>query len=112
MFRILSLLSHSCKALTAVNRAIRLRLKRNSGFAATCSAHSCEELTRATCSIFAGITASLAALGLILEAAFSIELLLAGSEYELFSTLFANQGFVFVHFESSLLSVPPGTYLR
>jgi hypothetical protein len=84
------LLSHLREALAAVDRTVRLRLKRNSGLAAAGSAGSGEILAGATGSGLAGITAGLAALGLVLEAALRVELLLTGSEHELFAALFAN----------------------
>ena len=49
-----------------------------------------EELTGAAGGVLAGVTAGLAALGLILEAALSIELLLTGGENELLAAFFAN----------------------
>ena len=88
--RRLSLLSHLSKALAAVNGAIGLGLKRNLCLTAASGAGSGKELTRTAGSILAGITASLAALGLVLEAALCIELLLTGGENELVTTLFAN----------------------
>ena len=89
-FFCLRLLFHPCEALAAVNRAVRLRLKRNSGLASACSADSGEELTGAAGSVLAGITAVLASLGLVLEATLSVECLLTSGEHELIATLFAN----------------------
>lgn len=96
------LFSHLCKALAAVHGAIGLGLKRNSCLAAASCANSSVVLTRATCSHLAGVTAGLAALWLVLETALCIKLLLTSGEHELVATLFANQGLVFVHVESSL----------
>ena len=84
------LLPHLCKALAAVHRAVRLGLKRHSGLAAASGANSGVVLTGTACSCLAGIAAILAALGLVLEAALCIELLLTGGEHELIATLFAN----------------------
>jgi len=105
------LLSHLREALTAVDRTVRLRLKRNSGLAAAGSAGSSEELSGSTDSVLASVTAGLAALGLILEALFRIEFLLTGGENELCAALFALQRFVFEHDKSSLLKNLPLGYI-
>ena len=85
-----ALAAHLGKALATVDRTVRLRLKRNLGLAATGSADSGEVLAGTTGSGLAGIAAGLAALGLVLETALSVELLLTGGEHELLATLFAN----------------------
>ena len=90
-------LSHLCKAIRAVNRAVGLGLKRNSSLLAACSAHCGVVLTGATLSVLASVAASLAALGLVLETSLSIELLLASGKGELCAALFADQNLVFVH---------------
>jgi hypothetical protein len=84
------LLAHLSEALAAVNRTVRLRLERNSGLSAAGCADSGVILTRAAGSSLAGVTAVLAALGLILETALCVKLLLTGGEHELFAALFAN----------------------
>ena len=84
------LLLHLCKALAAVDRAIGLGLEGHSRLAAASCADSREVLARTVSSVLARITAGLAALGLILEAALRIEFLFAGAENELFAALFAN----------------------
>ena len=84
------LLLHLCKALAAVNRAIGLGLEGNSRLAAAGCTDSREILTRAMSSVLARVTAGLAALGLILEAALCIELLLTGGKNEFLAALFAN----------------------
>ena len=45
----------------------------------------------------AGLTARLAAGGLVLESLFGVEFLLTSGENELSTTIFANQRLVFVH---------------
>jgi hypothetical protein len=105
------LLSHLREALTAVDRTVRLRLKRNSGLAAAGSAGSSEELAGTAGGVLARVTAGLAALGLILEALFRIEFLLTGGENELCAALFALQRFVFEHDKSSLLKNLPLGYI-
>jgi len=105
------LLSHLREALAAVDRTVRLRLKRNSGLAAAGSAGSSEELAGTAGVVLARVTAGLAALGLILEALFRIEFLLTGSENELCAALFALQRFVFEHDKSSLLKNLPLGYI-
>ena len=86
----LCLLSHLGEALAAVYRTVGLGLKGNLCFSAACSASSSKELTGTTGSVLASVTACLAALGLILEAALCIELLLTGGEYKFVTALFAN----------------------
>ena len=81
---------HASEAIAAVNRTIGLRLKGHSGLAAAGCAGGGEELTGATGSILACVTAGLAALGLVLEAALCVELLLTSGEHELVAALFAN----------------------
>ena len=81
---------HLSEALAAEHRAIGLGLEGNLGLAAATGAGSGEELTGCTGGVLAGITAALAALGLILEATLSVESLLASGEHELLAALFAN----------------------
>ena len=97
-----ALLPHLGKALAAIYGTIRLGLERNLCLAAAACAGSGEELTGATGAVLAGITACLAALGLILEATLSVESLLTGGEHELVAAIFALQSLVFVHLEIPL----------
>ena len=85
----LALFTHLGKALAAVNRAVGLGLKGNLRLTATSGAGGGEVLTGTTGGSLASVAAGLAALGLILEAALSVELLLTGGEHELLATLFA-----------------------
>jgi len=82
--------SHLGKAIAAIHRTIRFGLERNFRFAAAGSAHSGEILTGTASRVLACVTAGLAALGLVLEAALCIELLLTGSENEFVTAFFAN----------------------
>ena len=85
----LSLFTHLSEALAAVNGTIGLGLEGNLCLtAATCA--SCSEELTGTGIVLASIAAGLAALGLILEATLSVELLLTGSENEFVAALFAN----------------------
>ena len=93
----LALLAHLGEAIAAVNRTVRLGLEGNLSLTTAGSAGGGEELTGATGGVLAGIAAGLAALGLVLEAALSVELLLTGSEGELVAALFTGQNLVFVH---------------
>ena len=86
----LTVSAHLSEALAAENRTVGLGLEGNLGLAAATGASSGEELTGTAGSVLASITASLAALGLVLEAALCVELLLTGGEYELVAALFAN----------------------
>jgi hypothetical protein len=96
-------LFHFGKAVAAIDRSVALGLKGNFGLTTASRAGSGEVLPGTAGRILAGVAAGLAALGLILEAALCIELLLSGSKHELCSTFLTHQGLVFVHFESSLL---------
>ena len=87
--KLLSVL-HLSEALAAVNGTIRLGLKGNLSLAAATSAGSGEELTGATGVVLTSIAAGLAALGLVLEAALCVELLLTSGEHELVAALFAH----------------------
>lgn len=87
------------KALAAINGAITRGLKGNSCFLAALGADSGEHLTGSTVGVLAGVTASLASLGLVDEASLSIEFLLASREDELIAALFALQSLVSVHWK-------------
>ena len=96
--------THLSEALAAEHGTVSLGLEGNLGLAAATCAGSGEELTGATSSVLASITASLAALGLILEAAFSVEFLFTSSENEFVTALFALQSLVSIHdFFTSLI---------
>ena len=82
--------THLSEALAAENRTVGLGLEGNLCLATAACAGSGEELTGATGSVLASVTAGLAALGLVLEAALCVELLLTGGEHELVAALFAN----------------------
>ena len=87
---LLAVLAHLGEALAAVDGAIGLGLEGNTSFAAAVGADSSEIFSGATGSILASVTASLAALGLVLEASLSVEFLLTGGEHELVATFLAN----------------------
>ena len=86
----LGLLSHLSEALAAVDGTIGLGLKRNLCLAAAGSAGSGKELAGTTGGVLARVAADFAALGLILETALCIKLLLSCGKNELVTTLFAN----------------------
>ena len=86
----LALLTHLGEALAAIDRTVGLGLEGNLGLAAAGSANSGEVLAGTAGSVLASVTAGLAALGLVLEAALRIELLLTGGEHELLAALLAN----------------------
>ena len=95
----LRLSAASGKALAAVYGTVLFGLEGNlSGLSAFC-ANSVVHLTRSAGSTacLTGLTAGLAAGGLVLESLFGIEFLFTGSENELSATVFAYQRFVFVH---------------
>ena len=85
------------EALAAVNRAVTGGLEGNSCFLAALGADSSEHLSGSTIGSLAGVTASLASLGLVYEASLSVELLLTSGEDELIAALFASQSLVSVH---------------
>ena len=93
----LAVLAHLGEAVAAINRTVALGLEGHAGLAAAGSAGSGEVLTGATGGVLASVAAGLAALGLVLEAALSIELLLTGGENEILSPLLSNQTLFFVH---------------
>ena len=99
----LTLCLHASEAVAAVDRTVRRRLKGHTSFAAAGSAGRGKVLSGATGRGLAGVAASLAALRLVLEASFCVELLLTGGENEFLTTFFANQSFVFVHFDVTSL---------
>ena len=103
----LALLLHLSEALAAVDGTVRLGLERNLSLTTAGGAGGSEELTGATGGVLAGVTAGLAALGLILEATLSVELLLTSGENELVTALFAHQSLIFVHDFTSLRFVDP-----
>ena len=82
--------AHLSEALAAEHGTVGLGLEGNLSLAAATGAGSGEELTGSAGSVLASVTASLAALGLVLEAALSVEFLLTGGENELVAALFAN----------------------
>ena len=86
----LALSAHLSEALAAEYGTVGLGLEGNLGFAAATGAGSGEELTGATGGVLASVTASLAALGLVLEATLCVEFLLTSGEYELVAAFFAN----------------------
>ena len=86
----LALVAHLSEALAAEHRTVSLGLEGNLRLAAAAGAGSGEELTGATGVVLASVTASLAALGLVLEAALCVEFLLTGGEGEFVAALFAN----------------------
>ena len=86
----LAVSAHLSEALAAEHGTVGLGLEGNLGLAAATGAGSGEELTGATGGVLASVTAGLAALGLVLEAALCVELLLTSGEHELVAALFAN----------------------
>ena len=80
---------HLSKALAAEYGTIGLGLKGNLCLAAAGCTNCGKELAGSTGCILACVTAGLAALGLILETALCIELLLTCGEHELLTTFLA-----------------------
>ena len=86
----LAVSTHLSEALAAENGTIGLGLEGHLCLTAATGAGSGEELTGATGVVLASVTASLAALGLVLEAALCVEFLLTCGENEFVAALFAN----------------------
>jgi len=92
-----SLSTHDREAIAAVDGPIGFGLEGHTSFLAAASTNSGEVLAGATSGILAGVAAGLATLGLVLETALSIKLLLTGGEHELLPTFLANQSLVLIH---------------
>lgn len=88
----------SClEALAAVNGSVAGRLECKLCLAAALRAGSDEILTLASLGVLLFVSASLAALGLVLKAFFSVELLLTRCEYKFLSAISACEGYVFIN---------------
>jgi len=87
----------SFEARAAVNGSVAGRLECKLSLAAALGAGSDEVLTLASLCVLFLVAASLAALRLVLEALFSIELLLARCEYKFLSAISACEGYVFIN---------------
>lgn len=94
----LCLLFHLCVASAAINGSVLTGLKGKLRFAAAVSANGFKLFTVALCSLLACVTASLAALGLVYKAFFSIKFLLARCKNKFVAAFFTDESFVFVHF--------------
>ena len=98
LFFCLVLLSSLRKALAAVHSLAFGRIEGHFRFLTALSANRNEHLAGTLGGVLSGITASLASLGLILEALLCIELLLTGGEHEILAAILAFQRFVLKHF--------------
>jgi hypothetical protein len=88
----------SCfEALTAVNGSVAGGLEGQLCLAAALTAGSDKVLALASLRVFLLIAAGLAALGLILESLFSVELLLTRCEYKFLTAISAGKGYVFIN---------------
>jgi len=95
------------EAVAAVNRTVGTGLEGNlAGFAAACAGcviHLTVAAAATGRALLAGGAAVLAALGFIGEALFCVEFLLAGGEGEAGSAIFADDGFVAEHGNTSFV---------
>ena len=95
------------EAVAAVNRTVGTGLEGNlAGFAAACAdrvIHLTVAAAAAGRALLAGRTAILAALGFIGETLFRVEFLLAGGEGEALSAIFADDGLVAEHGNTSFV---------
>ena len=91
-------MSSVCEAIAAVDGAITAGLEGNLALLAALGANCIIHGALGTSSnALTGCTAGSAALGLVLEAALCIELLLTCGEDEFLAAILANDGLVFVH---------------
>ncbi len=84
-------------AFAAVYRSVIRGLEGNLCFLATLCASGCKELSGSLACVLSCVAAGLASLGLILETAFCVELLLTCGENEFCAAILTNQSLVFVH---------------
>ena len=94
-----------CEAFAAVYRSVVGGLEGDLRFAAAFSANCGEHFLGSTGSLLSCISASLAALGLVLEAAFCVEFLFACGKYKFVAAILAGECLVFVHWCSPLVDV-------
>ena len=86
------------EALAAIDGTVALGNERNSGGFAALGANGLILLTGSgSTGGLAGVTALLAAGGLVLETLFSVEFLFAGGEHEFGATVAARERFVLIH---------------
>ena len=83
------LIFRCCKAFAAVYRSVACGLERNLSLFSTLSALNCEKLSLGLSCVLSLVTASLASLGLVLEALLCIKLLFACCESELLTAILA-----------------------
>ena len=92
----------SFEALAAINGSVAGRLECKLRLTTALAASSDEVLALASLSILLLVAASLTALGLVLEALFSIESLFTGGEYELLSAISAGKSDILVYYLGNL----------
>ena len=85
-----AVLTHLSEAGAAVHGTVALGLEGHLGLTTALGTDGGEVLTGTTGCVLASVAAGLAALGLVLEAALSVELLLTGGEHKLVAALFAH----------------------
>ena len=93
----------SFEARAAVNGSVAGRLECELSLATALRAGSDKVLTLASLCVLLLVAASFAALRLVLEALFSVELLLARCEYKFLSAISACEGYVFINDLFSIL---------
>ena len=87
----------SLEALAAINGSVAGRLERELCLTAALAASSDKVLALSSLAVLLLVAASLATLGLVLEALLSVESLFAGCKYELRSAISAGQSDVLVN---------------
>ena len=93
----LSILS-GFEASAAVYRSVIGGLEGNLSFLSALSAYGGEVLARSLACVLSGVTASLAALGLVQKASFLVESLLACGEYEFSAAFLAHKSLILENF--------------
>ena len=93
-YSLLIVLSHSLKTSAAIYRSVVGRLEDNLSYTTAICTSCFEVFARSLSCVLLSIAASLAALGLVLEALFLVEFLLSCGENELVSAFLAYQSFI------------------
>ena len=93
-------LASIAETIAAIDRAVVAGLEGDFAGLAAFGTDGVIHLTLAAATagvLLAGVTAGLAALGLILEPTLSVEFLFAGGENEFLTAVFADESFVLIH---------------
>ena len=98
-----SALFHLRETFAAINGSVRTRQEWDFRFLSTTCACCDVHFSLGLPGIFSYVAAVFASLGLVLESLFRVKLLVSDSKYEFLSAVFAYDGFVLIHDNTSLL---------